>query len=233
MTTYPVERIVNIPLATQTSDGLLSATDKIKIDTGGGGGGGGSVALLDEGVLVTSAVSALNFVGAAVSAAADGTVTVTEVPGPQGPQGPQGLTGPAGPQGATGATGAQGPQGNVGATGPQGPQGAAGPAGPQGPTGSTGAAGPQGPAGASGDTALVLVSANGTLPGPSCILTGGTAFTLRTDVNIQNGKNETAASVTLSPGSGDSWRSGSNGTVAAGAVYTVQRVTGNQVLRLL
>lgn len=224
MAIYPIVPTIDIPLATQTSDGLLSAADKIKIDTGGPGG---SVELRDEGVLVNPAVTVLNFVGAAVTAAANGTVTVTGVAGPQGPAGP---TGPQGPQGATGPQGPQGLTGNTGPTGPQGNTGATGPAGPQGPAGPTGS---QGPAGVPGDTPLVIMTANGTLTGPSVIVTGGTSFTLRSDVNIQNIENESANALTVAAPAGFTFRSGSNGSVPASSRAVFQLVNNSTVKRLV
>ena len=124
----------------------------------GSGGGGGAISISDEGQILTSTATNVNFVGDGVTATVSGNnVTVTINGGLTGPTGPQGpANGPTGPQGAVGATGAQGvagPTGSQGLVGPTGSQGVAGPTGSQGlvgPTGSQGTAGNQGPTGNQG-----------------------------------------------------------------------------------
>ena len=127
----------------------------------GSGGGGGAIAISDEGQLLTSTATSINFVGDGVTATVSGNnVTVTVNGGLTGPTGPQGpANGPTGPQGAIGATGTQGvagPTGSQGLVGPTGSQGVAGPTGPvgaqgvAGPTGSQGSVGPTGNQGAQG-----------------------------------------------------------------------------------
>jgi hypothetical protein len=83
------------------------------------GGGGSNVIIADESVVLTNAVTKINFVGNGITANASGsnvTVTVTRmgVQGPQGPTGPQGAQGPQGPSGPS----VTGPQGPTGPTGP-------------------------------------------------------------------------------------------------------------------
>ena len=76
MTTFPVDENVIISTATSASDGLMSASDKTKLDGITGGGGSGGVDIRDEGTLVRSASAFLDFRGVGVTAAADGTVTI-------------------------------------------------------------------------------------------------------------------------------------------------------------
>lgn len=170
MTTLPVTSTIDVPLATPTTDGLMSAADKTKLDGLTGGGGGGSIQLRDEGSVVSTSVTSLNFVGTAVTAAADGTITVDALGGP---------------------------------------------------------------AGAPGDTPLVIMTAGGTLAGPSVIVTGGTAFTLLSTANIQNIENERTVAITASPPTGFTFRTGSTGNISAGSRAVFQLVQGvSQVKRL-
>lgn len=117
----------------------------------GGGTGGSNVTILDEGIILTTSVESIDFVGNGILANVTGnavTVTVANV-GPIGPNGSTGATGFDGSTGATGFDGATGATGSSGPTGATGPQGT--PGGATGPQGSTGATGPQGdPGGATG-----------------------------------------------------------------------------------
>ena len=117
----------------------------------GGGTGGSNVTILDEGIILTTSVESIDFVGNGILANVTGnavTVTVANV-GPIGPNGSTGATGFDGATGATGFDGATGATGSSGPTGATGPQGT--PGGATGPQGSTGATGPQGdPGGATG-----------------------------------------------------------------------------------
>ena len=136
----------------------------------GGGTGGSNVTILDEGIILTTSVESIDFVGNGILANVTGnavTVTVANV-GPIGPNGSTGATGFDGSTGATGfdgATGATGSSGPTGATGPQGtpggatgPQGSTGATGPQGDPG--GATGPQGSTGATGPQGATGISPN-------------------------------------------------------------------------
>lgn len=118
---------------------------------GFGGTGGSNVTILDEGIILTTSVESIDFVGNGILANVTGnavTVTVANV-GPIGPNGSTGATGFDGSTGATGFDGATGATGSSGPTGATGPQGT--PGGATGPQGSTGATGPQGdPGGATG-----------------------------------------------------------------------------------
>jgi len=123
----------------------------------GGGTGGSNVTILDEGIILTTSVESIDFVGNGILANVTGnavTVTVANV-GPIGPNGSTGATGFDGSTGATGfdgATGATGSSGPTGATGPQGSTGATGLNGATGFNGATGATGLTGLDGATGAT---------------------------------------------------------------------------------
>jgi hypothetical protein len=151
-----------IPLATSTTDGLMSAADKAKLDSLSVTPG--TVDIRDEGITVRPSTTFLNFIGDAVRAYADGSVVVSGVVGPVGPMGP------------------------------------------------------------SGDVPLTIMSSDGTMSSPSIIVTGGTAFTLRPDYDIQSIENETPDELTISAPSGFSLRFGSSGTVAAYGRAVFQQV---------
>lgn len=241
---FPTAEVVEVPLATETTPGLMSGADKAKLDNLQPGAG--AIQLQDEGVVVAATTSLLNFVGSGVTASANGTVTIPGGGGGSGVDSFAGRTGTVVPVSGDynlstlpDVSSALAGKSNVGHTHAISDVSAL-------QTTLDGKASVASVAAKAdityvdaqialhtADSPLVIVSANGTLPGPSCIITGGTAFTLRSDTNIQNGKNETASAITLTPAAGESWRSGSNGSVAAGAVYTVQRVTGGQVLRIV
>jgi hypothetical protein len=122
----------------------------------GGGTGGSNVTILDEGIILTTSVESIDFVGNGILANVTGnavTVTVANV-GPIGPNGSTGATGFDGSTGATGFDGATGATGSSGPTGTTGPQGSTGATGLNGATGATGLNGATGFNGATGATGL-------------------------------------------------------------------------------
>jgi len=180
----------------------------------GGGTGGSNVTILDEGIILTTSVESIDFVGNGILANVTGnavTVTVANV-GPIGPNGSTGATGFDGSTGATGFDGATGATGSSGPTGATGPQGT--PGGATGPQGSTGATGPQGdPGGATG-------------PQGSTGATGLNGATGATGLNGATGFNGATGATGLTGLDGATGATGFNGATGATGVNGSTGATG-------
>jgi hypothetical protein len=196
----------------------------------GGSGLLSSLVVKDEGILVLSGVTVLNFAGSSVTASntAIGEITVTisgvVTSGLQGPIGPSGAQGIQGIQGPIGPSGLQGLQGPIGPSGLQGIQGLSGIQGPIGPSGATGGDGTflsltdtpatySGYAGKAvivnpGATALVFGDAGTVFSGITVMDEGSTKSTAVTTLNFvgsgisANYTNSGIAVVTVSGGGG-------------------------------